>query len=117
MLGSWTAVDPATGIREVLTVTPEAITFGAAAPPIPYRVAPAGEWSDGQGPAAEAEDGDALSLYLADGEPPARFTFFDDANAQLSLPGGPTIALARKAPNAVHGDPERAGPAGPARGP
>src|SRR3546814_6709095 len=72
MLGSWTAVDPATGIREVLTVTPEAITFGAAAPPIPYRVAPAGEWSDGQGPAAEAEDGDALSLYLADGEQPAR---------------------------------------------
>src|SRR3546814_11305012 len=61
MLGSWTAVDPATGIREVLTVTPEAITFGAAAPPIPSRVAPAGGWPAGQGPAAEAEAGDARS--------------------------------------------------------
>src|SRR3546814_18588453 len=45
MLGSWTAVDPATGIREVLTVTPEAITFGAAPPRIPSHVAPPGGWS------------------------------------------------------------------------
>lgn len=111
MLGSWTAVDPATGIREVLTVTPEAITFGAAAPPIPYRVVPAGE-----GPAAEAEGGDALSLYLADGEQPARFTFFDDANAQLSVPGGPTIALERKVAPAVADDPESTGQAGSVRG-
>src|SRR3546814_15934196 len=49
MPGSWTAVDPATGIRAVLTVTPEAITCGAAAPASTYRVAPAGEWWAGQG--------------------------------------------------------------------
>src|SRR3546814_18044151 len=61
MLGSWHAVDHANGIREVLTVTPEAITFGAAAPPLPYRVAPAGEWSDGPGPAWAAEAGGARS--------------------------------------------------------
>src|SRR3546814_15175443 len=89
MLGSWTAVDPATGIREVLTVTPEAITFGAAAPPIPYHVAPAGEWSDGQGPAAEAEDGDALSLHPPDGEQPARSPFFHAANDKPRGPAGP----------------------------
>src|SRR3546814_15419542 len=89
MLGSWTAVDPATGIREVLTVTPEAITFGAAAPPIPYRVAPAGAWSDGPGPAAEAEAGAAIPLYLAAGGQPARLTFFDHAKPQPSGPGRP----------------------------
>src|SRR3546814_15792945 len=116
MLGSWTAVDPATGIREVLTVTPEAITFGAAAPPIPYRVAPAGAWSDGQGPAAEAEDGDALSLYLADGEQPARFTFSDDATAQLRVPGRPPIPLERPVPLAVAAHPGTARQPGSSRG-
>lgn len=96
MLGSWAAIDPGTGMHELLTVTPEHITFGAA-PPIPYRL---------------ERDGEALSLYLADAEQPARFVFFDDANAQLSVPDGPTIALKRKAA-AVRG-PRSAAAAGPA---
>ena len=87
LLGSWTAIDPGTGMHEVLTVTPENITFGDAAPPIPYRF---------------EQDGETVSLYLADAERPARFVFFDDTNAQLSVPGGPTIALTRK-PAAVAG--------------
>jgi hypothetical protein len=82
MLGSWTATDPGTGMHEVLTVTPEDITFGDAAPAIPYRF---------------EQDGDALALYLADAATPARFVFFDDENAQLSVPGGPAIALKRTA--------------------
>ena len=83
MLGAWTAVDPTTGVQEVLTVTGEHITFGPASPPIPYRLEP---------------DGEALDVYLADGENPARVVFLDDANAQLSVPGGPAIALKRQDP-------------------
>lgn len=81
LLGAWTAVDSGTGMEEVLTVTPEEITFGAAAPPIPYRL---------------ERDGDGLAVYFADSKDPARFTFLDNANAQLSVPGGPTIALKRQ---------------------
>ena len=83
MLGAWIAVDPATGMPEILMVTPDHITFGGAAPPIPYRFEP---------------DGDALAVYLADGERPSRFLFLDNANAQLSVPDGPTIALRRPVP-------------------
>jgi hypothetical protein len=75
----------------VLTVTADAVTFGAA-PPLPYRV---------------ERDGDGLALWLADAETPARFHFFDDAHAQLSVTGGPVIALRREPP------PDAPGPAVP----
>jgi len=81
MVGSWTAIDPGTGVHDVVTVTSQDITFGAAAPPIPYRY--------------EQEAG-GLALYLAEAEDPAHVTFLDDANAQLSVPGGPTISLQRQ---------------------
>lgn len=83
LVGSWTAVDLSTGVRDQVNVTAEHITFGSATPPIPYRLEP---------------DGEALALYLADGERPARFLFLDNANAQLRVPDGPTIALKRDVP-------------------
>ncbi|MGE5768659.1 MAG: hypothetical protein ACM35H_15840, partial [Bacteroidota bacterium] len=80
LLGDWTAVDPATGMREIVTVTAETLTFGAA-PPLPYHAERAGE---------------GLALWLGDAETPLRFHFFDAANAQLNVPGGPAIALRRE---------------------
>src|SRR5690606_30875833 len=73
LLGDWTAIDPATGMRETVTVTAESLTFGAA-PPLPY-------YAEGVG--------DGLALWLGDGEVPLHLHFFDAANAQLSVPGGP----------------------------
>lgn len=82
LLGDWTAVDPTTGMREIVSVTVDSLTFGAA-PPLPCRV---------------ERDGDGLALWVADAEAPLRLHFFDTANAQLSVPGGPTIALRRESP-------------------
>lgn len=83
MLGSWTAVDPGTGIHDVLTITPDDLAFGSAQAAIPYRF---------------EETGDGLAVYLGEAEDPARFIFLDDMNARLSVPGGPSIALRRNGP-------------------
>lgn len=82
LVGAWTAVDPATGMHEVVTVTAETLTFGAA-PPLPYHA---------------ERNGSGLALWLGDAEAPLDFHFFDAANAQLSMPGGPAIALRREPP-------------------
>lgn len=95
MLGSWTAIDPGTGVHDVVTVTSENIIFGAAAPPIPYRL---------------EQETDGLALYLAEAEDPAHVTFLDDANAQLSVPGGPTIALQRQMAAAAGEEKKKAEP-------
>src|SRR3546814_1451750 len=63
MLGSWTAVDPGTGIHDVLTITPDDLAFGAAQAAVPYRF---------------EETGDGLAVYLGEAEDPARFIFLDD---------------------------------------
>ena len=83
LLGDWTAVDPATGMRETVTVTADSLTFGAA-PPLRYHAEHVGE---------------GLALWLGDADAPLRFHFFDAANAQLSVPGGPAIALRREPPH------------------
>lgn len=82
LLGDWTAIDPATGMREIVSLTPDSLTFGAA-PPLPFRV---------------ERDGDSLVLWVAEAEAPLLFHFFDATNAQLSVPEGPTIALRREPP-------------------
>src|SRR3546814_3548598 len=83
MLGSWTAVDPGTGIHDVLTITPDDLAFGSAQAAVPYRF---------------EETGDGLAVYLGEAEDPARFIFLDDINARLSVPGRPSIALRRNGP-------------------
>lgn len=95
MLGSWTAVDPGTGIHDVLTIRPDDLAFGSAQAAIPYRF-------------EEADDG--LAVYLGAAEEPARFTFLDETNARLSVPGGPSIALRR---NGASPAPERPAAAAP----
>lgn len=97
MLGAWMTVDPATGVHDALTVTSDHFILGEATPPIPYRF---------------EEDGEALSVWLGDGEEPARFRFFDGTNAQLSVPGGPAITLKRQVATATEASENAA--AGPA---
>lgn len=81
LVGSWMAIDPATGIREVVTVTPETFTFGSTQTAIRYR--------------AERSDDKVIDIYLGNARNAAVFTLLDDLHAQLSVPGGPTISLQR----------------------
>ncbi|WP_340117364.1 hypothetical protein [Pelagibius sp. 7325] len=95
LVGTWTAEDPATGQQEQLIITANTLQFGADEPEIPYT--------------AQGSGGFYEIFIGGPGNPPARFTFRDADNAELAIPGGPTIALVRapEAPAAT-----AAGPAG-----
>lgn len=97
LLGTWTAEDPNTGKQESLIITTQTLQFGDGEQPMPYR--------------AEGS-GDVVSLHIGGGTPPATFTFTGKNSAELTVPGGPTIALTRlaAAPEAT------AGPASPGPG-
>lgn len=83
LVGTWTAEEPATGQQEQLIITPDTLQFGADEPQIPYTT---------QG------SGGFYEIFIGGpGNPPARFTFRDADNADLAIPGGPTIALVRAA--------------------
>jgi len=81
LVGTWTAQDPGSGQQDQLIITPTTLQFGADEPQIPYT--------------AQGSGGFYEIFIGGPGNPPARFTFRDADNADLAIPGGPTIALVR----------------------
>jgi hypothetical protein len=100
LLGTWHATDPDSGQQESLVITAETLQFGDGEPQIPYS--------------AEGS-GDVVSLHIGGGDtPPAVFTFTGENSAQLTIPGGPTIALTRVAAAPATAGAEAPPDAGPA---
>jgi len=85
LVGTWTATDPATGQQDQLVITETTLQFGAGEPEIPYTA---------------ERDGDSFSLFVGGPDNPAIFILLGDDAAELQIPGGPTVALARAAPPA-----------------
>jgi hypothetical protein len=96
LVGTWTANDPASGQQEQLVITEETLQFGAGEPQIPYT--------------AEAS-GDGYALFIGGPDNPATFTLIDPDTAELAIPDGPTIALARAAAGSAEVAPAAGAPA------
>lgn len=86
IIGTWTAVDPATGRQEQVLITATHLQFDPDQPPLPYQA---------------SQTGRLFVIKVGDGNfPPLRINLLDDKTATLTVPGSEPIAITRVAASA-----------------